>query len=1071
MVNTARGGPSDDRNLLFGVLALQADLIDATRFAEACTAWSACKDRPLADLLMERGWLTPDDRGDVERLLDRKLKKHGGDAKAGLAEVSSVRIQQTLASIADPDLYQTIADAAATGDRLQRATILYQPTGRERYTLTRLHAKGGLGQVWLARDADLGREVALKELLGERAGDPSLTARFLEEAKITGQLEHPNIVPVYELARSEVDSAPPFYTMRFIRGNTLEGAIKNYHCKRLTKEAGPLELRELLGHFVAVCNAISYAHSRGVLHRDLKPSNIIVGDFGEVIVLDWGLAKLKGADEPARSLAPVAVGEEPSRRATEQGQVLGTPSYMPPEQAEGRLEMVDERSDVYALGAILYDLLTGEPPFDGPDTVTVLRRVVRDQPVAPRRTVPETSSALEAICLQALAKKPSDRYASAKSLAQDVQRWLGDEPVWAHREPLSVRAGRWVRRHRQLVTAAAALLLAAVPLSVIIAINREEARRQAEKAERETREQKDIAEKAEEEALAQKKIAQAKEQTAAAREAETRAVLQFVDNKVFAAARPKGLGGGVDKDITLRRAVEAAVPSVDQSFRDQPLIAARLLMTFGDSFRYMGDYAAAAEQFQKARTLYTQNRGPDDPDTLASMNKLANVYGDLGKRADALKLREETLALRKAKLGRDHPDTLQSMNNLAASYFGLGRTADAVKICEEVLAVRKEKLGADHQDTLNSLNNLAVSYRAAGRPEDALRIFEEALVLRKAKFGPDHLETALALNNLAFGYLDLDQTAKAAKALEAALAIRLSQLDPDHPDVLDSKEALSECYSNLGRNADALKLTEETLAGRKKKLGPVHLLTLRSMSNLAAAHATLGHKEEAVRLGEETLALQKANLGADDPETLRSMFNLADACAVLRGTADALKLYQETLALRKAKLRPGHPETLLSMWRTAESLAKLDRGSEALPILDECFKLSAGKHPDVRLIPGIINLRLRYFEKGKDAAGCKATAEMWESLNRTDLDSLYSAATFRAVTAAVLSANDKSADAIRRASDEADVAMAWLNKAVAAGFHDADRLLKDHDLDALHEREDFKKLLARLKSVGSTGGK
>jgi hypothetical protein len=197
---------SADRNLLFGVLALQADLLDPARFAEACSAWAARKDVPLPDLLVERGWLTPEDRADVDKLVARKLKKHGGDARASLAEV-----RHSLASMADHDLQQSLADLPKPYSPPLGSTTAHQPEGRGRYTLTRLHATGGIGQVWLARDADLGRDVALKELRPERQDHPAAQARFLEEARVTGQLEHPGIVPVHELVRP-ADGQPFFYT-------------------------------------------------------------------------------------------------------------------------------------------------------------------------------------------------------------------------------------------------------------------------------------------------------------------------------------------------------------------------------------------------------------------------------------------------------------------------------------------------------------------------------------------------------------------------------------------------------------------------------------------------------------------------------------------------------------------------------------------------------------------------------------------------------------------------------------------------------------------------------------------
>jgi tetratricopeptide (TPR) repeat protein len=281
---------------------------------------------------------------------------------------------------------------------------------------------------------------------------------------------------------------------------------------------------------------------------------------------------------------------------------------------------------------------------------------------------------------------------------------------------------------------------------------------------------------------------------------------------------------------------------------------------------------------------------------------------------------------------------------------------------------------------------------------------------------------------------------------------------------LSAKEDLAECYSTLGRHAEALQLTEETLAGRKKKLGPVHELTLRSMSNLAGANASLGRHEEALRLAKETLALQTANLGADDAETLRTMNTVGEEHTALGHAAEALKVHQETLALRKAKLRPGHPETLLSMWRTAEALAKVDRGAEAVPILDDCFRQAAGKHPDPLLVPGLVEIRLRHFQKRKDAAGCRATAEMWESLKRTDANSLYRAARYRAVAAEVLRATDKSGGGNKDSAAQADRAMEWLTQAVAAGYADVAALQSDDDLAPLRGREDFKKVLASVQA-------
>ncbi len=460
-----------DRNLLFGVLALQADLLTADQFAKASALWAADKGRPLADVLVEQGWLSASDRVDVEKLLQRKLAKHKGDAHASLAEVTSDQVRQSLIGVADQEIQQSVSGLTPPPvGHVLIATTAHTPQSQERYTLTRLHASGGLGRIWLARDDNMGRDVALKDLRPERANNPSTWARFLREARVTGQLEHPNIVPVYEVGHGSNDQ--PFYTMRFVRGRTLSEAARDYHNPERKGQPETMRLRELLNAFVGVCNAIAYAHSRGVIHRDLKPQNVVLGDFGEVLVLDWGLAKVTGESSAEDlSVPPALTGESVgSTDHTVAGQVLGTPAYMAPEQAEGRLDLLDTRTDVYGLGAVLYEILTGRPPFKGGDTATVLRKVTHELPERPRSIAAGTAAALDAICMKALAKKSSDRYASARNLAADIQHHLADEPVLAYREPLSVRAGRFARRNRTLVTASTVALVVTTVIFAVAAL-------------------------------------------------------------------------------------------------------------------------------------------------------------------------------------------------------------------------------------------------------------------------------------------------------------------------------------------------------------------------------------------------------------------------------------------------------------------------------------------------------------------------------------------------------------------------------------------------------------------------
>ena len=341
-----------DRNLLFGVLALQADVLDADQFIKICTLWTTRKHTALSDLLIELGWITATDRADVERLLERKLKRHGGDPRAGLAAVGD-DVKRSLAALQDGDVQRSLCDLPAPDAATTMVTVDEMPRPHERYSLTRLHASGGIGRIWLARDTAFGRNVALKELRPERAALAAHRTRFLQEARITGQLEHPGIVPVYELALRS-DDQQPFYTMRFVRGRTLSEAARAWHQTRVRTQGELLGLVPLLNAFVTVCNTIGYAHSHGVIHRDLKGENVVLGDYGEVVVLDWGLAKLVNRTEEPDD--PSVVVDDVSSNdlgLTVQGQAMGTPAYMAPEQAAGRLDVIDRHTDNYGLGAII----------------------------------------------------------------------------------------------------------------------------------------------------------------------------------------------------------------------------------------------------------------------------------------------------------------------------------------------------------------------------------------------------------------------------------------------------------------------------------------------------------------------------------------------------------------------------------------------------------------------------------------------------------------------------------------------------------------------------------------------
>jgi serine/threonine-protein kinase len=377
-----------------------------------------------------------------------------------------------------------------------------------RFQILRPHAEGGIGQVFLAQDGELHRQVALKEIMPCHADDQESRARFVQEAEITGQLEHPGIVPVYGMGR--YPDGRPYYAMRFIPGQNLQEALDRFHKEKAPGAMRGITFRQLLRRFLDVCNAVAYAYSRGILHRDLKPSNIMLGQFGETLVVDWGLAKAMDQTEAAltidkcnrRNLSTVQSGllkPRSSSEPTQHGRAIGTPAFMSPEQAAGKVDELGPTTDVYSLGAVLYVILTGRAPFDG-DIGAVLRRVQMGDFPDPRRVNSQTPRALEAVCQKAMARRPADRYPTALALAADVEHWLSDEPVTAHADAFAERLARWARSHRSLVVGVSATILVAVitlsaaNLALLAANSRERfARQQAAEKAQEASQQRDLA--------------------------------------------------------------------------------------------------------------------------------------------------------------------------------------------------------------------------------------------------------------------------------------------------------------------------------------------------------------------------------------------------------------------------------------------------------------------------------------------------------------------------------------------------------------------------------------------------
>jgi serine/threonine protein kinase len=474
---------TSDRNLLFGILAVQMDFISRDALIKAMHAWVLEKSQTLGAILIAHGSLSRERHELLEALVVEHLKQHNNDPQQSLAAVSSIgSVKKDLEQIGDADVQASIVSLKPSEPERKPGDDPYATVAAGastwaglRFRILRPHARGGLGEVFVAHDEELHREVALKEIQNRHADNPDSRSRFLREAEITGGLEHPGIVPVYGLG--QYADGRPFYAMRFIKGDSLQDAIEKYHKGEPGGSATGdrlLEFRKLLGRFIDVCQAMQYAHDRGVLHRDLKPGNIMLGKYGETLVVDWGLAKpgVRGAGSGGReaesqareSEAPLMPASASGSAETVAGTAVGTPAYMSPEQAAGRLDLLGPASDVYSLGATLYTLLTGKPSVVEKDGAIVLKKVQRGDAAfaEPGASATGLPGPLVAVCRKAMALQPADRYATPLALAGDLEHWLADEPVSAAPEPAIVRARRWMRKHPGRVSGIAAAVVVGV---------------------------------------------------------------------------------------------------------------------------------------------------------------------------------------------------------------------------------------------------------------------------------------------------------------------------------------------------------------------------------------------------------------------------------------------------------------------------------------------------------------------------------------------------------------------------------------------------------------------------------
>jgi tetratricopeptide (TPR) repeat protein len=825
-------------------------------------------------------------------------------------------------------------DPIATGAYAQ-ATPCVGTIIAGRYKLLEEIGDGGMGTVWMAEQREPVKRLVAVKLIKAGLDSKAVLARFEAERQALALMDHPNIAQVLDAGTS--DDGRPFFVMELVKGLPLTD-----YC-----DARRLSVNDRLDLFVQICSAVQHAHQKAVIHRDLKPSNILVTEHdGKPLpkVIDFGLAKALNASNMLtdRTLH------------TAFGTVVGTPLYMAPEQVGINALDVDTRTDIYALGVILYELLTGSTPLERARFKEAaweeVKRVIREEEpprpstrlssekalpslAANRQAEPAhlrrlVSGDLDWIVMKALDKDRSRRYETANGLAKDVQRHLAGDAVEACPPTLGYRLKKFVRRYRPQVIAAGLVLMTLVAgvigtTAALVWANRAaEEERQAKVRE---------AERAEGERQA-KLRAEAKQQEAERNLAFAKKGNEILGS-VFTGLDPKKIAeSGRPLQDVLRENLTKAVKELEGSAIGDPLEVAAMQNKLGVSLIGLGEAGMAVEVFQKELDTRKAKLGPDHPDTLMSVNNLATALEASGQFAKAVTLYEETLARRKSKLGPDHPDTLGSMNNLASAYQASGQLGKALPLFEEALEKKKAKLGPDHPNTLTSMNNLASALQASGQFAKAVTLHEETLVRRKAKLGPDHPNTLTSMNNLATALQANGQFAKAVTLFEEVLEKKKAKLGPDHPSTLNSMNNLAGAYKASGQLTKAVTLYQETLEKRKAKLGPDHPSTLTSMNNLAGAYQASGQLTKAVTLYENTLESVKAKLGPDHPSTLKSMNNLALAYIKGGQLAKAESLLRESPAIRE-KAQPDSWNSFHTMTILGRALVIQKKYADAEPLL------------------------------------------------------------------------------------------------------------------------------------------
>lgn len=797
------------------------------------------------------------------------------------------------------DLSEQPTLASLSGSSVPRGVGLPSLTGEVGpFRLIDELGRGGMGVVYRAEQASPRRTVALKVMRAGLASDTA-AARFEREARVLGMLRHPGIAQIYQAGTAEVAMAGaggvdggmalvPYFAMELVNGEPV-----TRHARRMD-----LDIEGRLRLLAEIADAVHHAHTKGVIHRDLKPGNILVDERGRVKVLDFGIARLVGDDEEEA---------ERDRTLSRTGQLIGTVSYMSPEQVGGAVDDLDTRSDVYTLGVIGYQLLSGEMPYETEgQSVVETARVIAEREARPLSSVSgRLGGDVATIIGKALEKDRDRRYQSADEFGKDIGRYLRDEPISARPPSTVYLLRKFAKRHRPLVVGAslalAALVAGVIATSALAVV-----------------------------ATRQRARADARTEVALQINGFLRTMLESADPTV-----------AQGRELTVREVVDQAASDIESASLD-PEVEADVRYTLGKTYALLGEYPASETMLREALGLYASIDGLEPRYLISAERQLGYVLSERGDPVEAERIARAAAAELEGLYGASDPDVFAARSEIAKSVLDQGRVEDAVAMMRAIEADASAALGEDDEIAMTLLHNLASAVGVAGDLRESVEINERVLARRRERLGAMHPDTITSMNNLATTLVRLGEYGRAEKMMREVLALRRDVLGGEHRSTATAMQNLAGLLLKRGRLDEAEPLVREAYAVCRERLGESHTVTLSAMNQLAYLLEDRGKLDEAEAMFRETIRVLEQSAGRDHPEMFAPVNNLASLLVKMDRADEAAPMYRDLLARVEAVVGPEH--YFLAIFRSnygacltalGEREAAVEELAEAVRVLDK----------------------------------------------------------------------------------------------------------------------------------------